>query len=125
MNITTFIPILSALIIAIGWYVTAYLNWQKDVAAKRLKYRLEALKSFLPVWFEIQKNRSPFQNPNFLSLLETARSNIQLYGLPDEIENMESFISSVKAEELKQANDHLSVFVPMIRTRIRKELGIE
>lgn len=45
-----------ALIVAIGWFVTGYLNRIKDVAQKRLDYRLKALESFLPVWFDIQKN---------------------------------------------------------------------
>lgn len=124
MTITNWITLTSALIVAIGWFVTAYHNRKKDIAAKRLEHRLTALKSFLPVWFAIQKSRAPFQDPKFLPLLEEARSNILLYGLSDEMEPMESFVSSVEKGDLEQAKAALTVLVPRIRERIRRELEI-
>ncbi len=97
---------------------------EKDVAAKRLEYRQVALRSFLPVWFRIQKNRQAFHDPAFLPLLEEARTNFLLYGFQDEIEPLEAFIRACEQGELAQANDALAVLVPLIRERIRKELEI-
>jgi hypothetical protein len=114
-----------ALIVAIGWFVTGSLNRSKDVAQRRLELRLQALESFLPVWFIIQDNAAPFTNPNFLGKLENARSKFQLYGLSDEIEIFEAFVSAIEAKDLPAANSALSRLVPMVRNRIRRELAIE
>ena len=125
MTITNWITIGSACIIAIGWFVTGYLNRRKDIAQKRLEYRLETLKSFLPVWFGIQKNTPFFMQPGSVDLLETARSNFQLYGYKDEIEEMEKFIVSCENKNLEKANECLKKLVPLVRNRIRKELKID
>jgi hypothetical protein len=114
-----------ALIVAIGWFVTGSLNRSKDVAQRRLEFRLQALESFLPVWFTIQDNSAPFTNPNFLGKLENARSKFQLYGLNDEIEIFEAFVSAIESKDLPAANSALSRLVPMVRNRIRRELAIE
>jgi hypothetical protein len=122
---TNLISLVAASIVAAGWFVTGYLNRRKDVAQKRLEHRLEALKSFLPVWFSIQKNSSPFRQPEFLRLLESARANFQLYGLDDEIELMEGFIRGCEQQNLEMANDRLQLLVPLVRRRIREELEID
>ncbi len=75
MTISNWIMIISAIIVAIGWFVTGYLSRMQDVAQKRLEYRIDALKSFLPVWFTIQINPEPFTDPSFLTKLEEASSN--------------------------------------------------
>ncbi len=124
MTASNLISLISAFIIAVGWFVTGYLNRRKDVAQKRLEYRLESLKSFLPVWFFIQKNSAPFEGKGFLAMLENARSNFLLYGYEDEIELMESFISSCETRNLDDANSNLSKLVPLVKNRIRKELEI-
>ncbi len=125
MTITNWITIVSACIVAIGWFVTGYLNRSKDVAQERLKYRLEALKSFLPVWFKIQANNAPFADPEFLPLIEKARSNFQLYCYQDEIIIMGRFIAAVEQQNLPAANVALNELVPLVRNRIRKELKIK
>ena len=134
MNIPNWIPLVSALIIAVGWYVTAYLNRRKDVAEKRLEHRLVALKSFLPVWFMLQKRISQLRksenpalvpmDPKFSPLLEEARSNFQLYGYPDEIEPLETFIQACENGEQEQMRAALSILVTLVKDRIRKELEI-
>jgi hypothetical protein len=123
MTTGNYISLVAALIVAAGWFVTGYLNRRKDVAQKRLEHRLEALKSFLPVWFAIQRGGDPFQQPGFLQQLETARSNFQLYGLEDEIEVMERFIRGCEQHNLEMANTQLAILVPLVRCRIRDELG--
>jgi len=124
MTTTNVISLVSALIVAAGWFVTGYLNRRKDVAQKRLDHRLEALKSFLPVWFSIQQHNAPFEQPGFLQQLEMARSNFQLYGHEDEIQIMEEFIRGCEQNNLEIANAQLARLVPLVRGRIRQELGI-
>ena len=122
---TNWISIISAFIVALGWFVNGDLNRRKDVALKRLEHRLEALKSFLPVWFSIQEGGAPFLQPDFLQHLKTARTNFQLYGCEDEIQSMENFITACERQDLQAANAAIFQLVPMVRARIRKELGIK
>jgi hypothetical protein len=124
MTTTNVISLVSALIVAAGWFVTGYLNRRKDVAQKRLDHRLEALKSFLPVWFSIQQGGAPFEQPGFIRQLEMARSNFQLYGQEDEIQIMEEFIHACEQHNLEIANAQLARLVPLVRGRLRQELGI-
>ncbi len=124
MSADNWIMVISAVIVAVGWFVTGYLNRLQDISQKQLEYRLEALKSFLPVWFSIQRNNAPFTQPDFLPMLETARSNFQLYGYQDEIALMETFIGAVEQENLEGANAVLAELVPLVRQRIRKQIGL-
>ena len=124
MEVKDWITLAAAFIVAIGWFVTGYLNRVKDVAQKRLEYRLKALETFLPVWFFIQKNGAPFTQPGFLTQLEDARSKFQLYGFKDEINLMEQFILAIENQNLPEANAALGKLVPLVRTRIREELKI-
>ncbi|MGQ2964868.1 hypothetical protein [Methylophilus sp.] len=124
MEVKDWITIVSALIVAIGWFVTGYLNRVKDVAQKRLEYRLKALEAFLLVWFAIQKNSAPFTQPEFLSQLEDARSKFQLYGFKDEIAVMERLVAAMEKQNVDAANAMLNTLVPLVRERIRKELKI-
>ncbi|MGO9244349.1 MAG: hypothetical protein ACLP0A_04125 [Verrucomicrobiia bacterium] len=117
--------LLAAVIVAAGWFITGWLNRRKDVAQRRLEHRVEALKSFLPVWFAIQRDRSPFQQPGFLQQLEAARANFQLYGRQDEIDLMEAFIRGCEQQNLVEANEQLGRLVPLVRNRIREELAID
>jgi hypothetical protein len=125
LTLSSWIAIISALIVAAGWFVTGFLNRRLDVAQKRLEYRLEGLKSFLPVLFGIQGNNEFFMQPGSVQLLETARSNFQLYGYKDEIDQMEKFIAACERQNVQEAKSALQGLGPLIRNRIRKELGIK
>ena len=124
MSTDNWIMVISAVIVAVGWFVTGYLNRLQYISQIRIEYRLEALKSFLPVWFSIQNNNAPFTQPDFLPKLETGRSNFQLYGFQDEIDLMENFIRAVEQNNLKGANSALAELVPLVRQRIRKQIGL-
>jgi hypothetical protein len=119
MKADNWISLSAAAIVAIGWLVTGWQNRRKDVAQKRLDYRLSALEAFLPVWFLIEKHSEPFSQPGFLASLENARSKFQLYGRKDEIALMESFVRSVESRDLSGANDALGELVTLTRSRIR------
>jgi hypothetical protein len=124
MEIKDFIILASAFIVAIGWFVTGYLNRVKDVAQKRLEYRLDALEAFLPVWFSIQKDKNALLQPDIFAQLEEARKKFYLYGFKDEIDLMEQLFSAIYNNKLDEVNSTLSKLTGLVRSRIRKELKI-
>jgi hypothetical protein len=124
MEIKDWITIASAFIVAIGWYITGYLNRVKDVAQKRLEYRLKTLEAFLPVWFAILKDGAALSQPEVFAQLEDARSKFHLYGFKDEIELMEQLFSALYNKNLVEFNTILGKLVSLVRSRIREELKI-
>jgi hypothetical protein len=130
MTIDNWISLASALLsgslIAIGWIVNGEIQRRKNVAQRRLEFRLTTLESFLPVWLGIQKfGGAHFTQPDYIQQLEDARVKFQLYGMEDEIELMEGFIVAVQTANLPDANAILDQLVPLVRERIRSELGIQ
>jgi len=124
METKDWITLVSVIALIIGWFVNGYLNRKNEIAKKRFEYRMNALQSFLPVWFFIQKNSEPFADSSFLPLLEKSRSEFQLYGTDEEINLFEKFIKGIEQKNLDSANTALHKLVPLIRGNIRKELDI-
>lgn len=118
-DILTLIAIWAAIA---GWFVNGWLNRRNEIAKKRFEYRMQALQSFLKVWFIIEKEKSPFTHPDFLKLLEETRTNFQLYGEDDEIRLYEEFIRSIEKKDLENANKALHKLVPLVRKKVRSEL---
>ncbi|MEZ4724176.1 MAG: hypothetical protein R2863_05915 [Candidatus Kapaibacterium sp.] len=108
METKDWITIISVIAVIIRWFVNGQLNRSNEIAKKRFEYRINALQSFLKVWFFIQKTPTPFINPLFLPMLEEARSNFQLYGKDDEIALFENFIQSIEQQNLQQAYEALN-----------------
>jgi hypothetical protein len=124
METKDWITIFSVIAIIIGWFVNGQLNRRNEIAKKRFDYRMTALQSFLKVWYFIQKNSAPFNDPLFLPMLEEARSNFQLYGKDDEIELLESFMKNSEQQNIQGANEAINGLVSLIRAKIRAELKI-
>ncbi len=122
--ITNCVAIFSAVIIIVGWFINSHLNRKNNIAQKRFEYRMGALKSFIDVFYIIEKNSSPFSDPSFLPLLEKARTNFSLYGENDEIKQFERFIYCCKNGNAENATIELNKLVSLVREKIRKELGI-
>lgn len=125
MDTKDWIAITAAFIVALGWFVTGWLNRVKDVRQKRLEYRLRALDSFLAVWYIIDRNPAPFTDPNFHPKLKACRTDFHLYGLSDEIERFERFIKAIEDKDLPSANNLLNALLPLVKGRIRRELHID
>ena len=124
MEVKDWISIASAFIIAIGWFITGYLNRVKDVAQKRLEYRLKALEAFLPVWFAIIKNEEALTQPEILIQFQDAREKFHLYGLEDENELIEQLALAIRNKDILETNAKLKKLVLLVRSRIRDELQI-
>lgn len=126
MELSHWISILAAFIVAAGWFVTGYLNRAKDVAQKRLEYRLKALESFLLVHDEmIEKGGMP-SDKEFMQRYNQAVRNFRVYGLEDEkklLDNFREAISKGKSN-LEETNKIFNALSDLIIGRIRKELKI-
>jgi hypothetical protein len=107
-----------------GWFVTGYLNRAKDIAQKRLDYRLKALESFLFIHNEmIEKGGMPSDN-GFTQKFNQVTANFRVYGLEDEKILLDNFIKSVKNGNLDEINKIFNDLSTLVISRIRKELGI-
>lgn len=124
MEVRDWITIASALIIAIGWFVTGYLNRVKDVAQKRLEYRLKMLEAFLPVWFAITEDGNALLKPEVQEQLLEARNKFALYGLKDENDIMNQHLTAITNKDIAETNKTLRELALLVQTRIRKELKI-
>ncbi|MDD5300511.1 MAG: hypothetical protein PHD65_08455 [Gallionella sp.] len=124
MEVKDWITIASAFIIAIGWFVTGYLNRVKDVAQKRLEYRLKTLEAFLPVWFAIVNDNAALLQPEILAQFEDARRKFHLYGYKDENELMDQLVLAIGNKKPEEFTTALRKLVPLVRSRIRDELKI-
>jgi hypothetical protein len=118
--------LIGAVIVVLGWFATYCFNVKKDIAQKRLEYRLEALKSFVPIHLEIQKSSPNFPQSNTIQeKLEVAIVNFQLYCTPNEIQLMQQFTSSMQTKELQSFNKSYEALVKLSRDGIRKTLALE
>jgi len=115
----------SATIVVVGWFVNGFLNRRHEVAKKRMECRLEALNSFLPVFFSIQKHQNPFvDDSDLLSNLESARSKFQIYGQSDEIELFESLVKAIESQNVEIFLTKAQELVHLVRQRIRCQIGL-
>lgn len=124
MEVSNWITIASAFIIAIGWFVTGYLNRAKDIAQKRLEYRMEMLEAFLPVWFAIVKDKAALKQPKIVEQLDDARKKFHLYGRNDENKLMDELIGTIGNNNSEEAGVIFDKLIHLVRSRIRKELKI-
>ena len=124
MEVKDWITLAAAFIVAIGWFVTGYLNRVKDVAQKKLEYRLKMLEAFLPVWFAINEDGNALSKPEIQAQLTDARYKFAVYGLKDESDLMEQLFMALKNKNLVEVNKTLKRLVELVQTRIRKELKI-
>lgn len=121
---TVIAAFIGAVVVALGWFATYFVNIKHNIAKKRTECRMDALNSVLSIWSFIEKNSAPFKDPTFAELLESARRKIQLCGYQDEIDNMESFITHAASNNLDEANSSLKKLIKLARDRIRKEIGL-
>ena len=125
MTITNWISILAASIVALGWFVNGYLERRKAVSIRRLEYRLESLKSIIPVWKALKRNTANGNLDEFQANLDAAILNFQLYGRKDEIILMKRLAVALEKRDTQEANRTFDLILPLVQTRIRRELNIK
>lgn len=122
MNYSEYIAVFSVIAVITGWFISGYVNRRNEIAKMRLNYRMRTLKMVLDIKCFIEKNPSPFSDPDFLSNLENTRKNMTLYGEKDEKDIFEMFISSCEKQNLEKANKALRDMTGLALKRIRKGL---
>ncbi len=111
---------------AIGWFVTGYLNRAKDVAQKRLDYRLKVLESFLVIHDEMIEKSGVPSDKEFVQKYNQAVRNFRVYGLEDEKKLLDDFREAINKgnNNLDEINKIFNELSDLIIGRIRKELQI-
>ena len=124
MAVKEYVMIGSALIVVIGWFVNSHFNRKHEIAKRKLEYRLDALKSYLPVAFDLTSAAPLSDETDFFNKLKTANTNFQLYGTEEEIKLMDNFVYAYQKKDhegMKKA--HLSLY-DCVRKQLRNELDI-
>lgn len=125
MTTQDWITLLSAVLVAVGWFVNGFFDRRLSIAEKRLEYRLEALKSFLPVISSLHSQRENFfNNPESISQLRNARWQFELYGKTIEIEAFESMMQAMGSNNVELFLNKVQEVISLVLTQIRKELRI-
>ncbi|HMN15827.1 MAG TPA: hypothetical protein PKD55_26210 [Bellilinea sp.] len=127
MNVSDLVLPISSSIVAVGWFVTGYVNHRNHIATKRLEHRLDALKTAIHLLVEIgilKGEKGLFESDEQLQQFNRFQLYIILYGEGDEREltsNMIQYLVSKSRDEFWESHQKL---LNLLRTRLRKELGM-
>jgi len=124
METRDWITLVAALIVVIGWFVNGFLNRQHEKAKKRMDYRLEALQSFLPIFFDLTDEKKK-NIPNLNERFSKARTSFHLYGTRQEIICFEKLVHAAEIRDDDAYTEALREFIRLVREGIRTELGLE
>jgi len=117
--------IISSSIAVIGWFVNSLLNRIHEISKKRMDYRLESLKSFLPAFVSLSSSPQPFiDDPTLSKKIVDARVNFQLYGYQDEIVLFNEFVSAIENKDTTKVTSTINELISLVRVRLRKELNL-
>lgn len=123
MTIHDWIEIVAFLIIIVGWFVNSQLNRRHEMAKKRMEYRLDALQSFVPLFFEMSESRIRFDS-HFHEKFAATRTKFQLYCHKNEIDAFERLIATIKSKDDSAYTNALRDLIRLVREGIRRELGL-
>lgn len=123
MNVPDWIAVSSVAIVAIGWFANGFLNRRHEIAKERMKYRLEALHSFLPAFFAITKENH-MSTAELEKELGAARTKFQLYCHKNEIDAFERLVTAIEEGDNKAYTDAVRDLICLVRKGIRNELGL-
>ena len=122
MNIHDWIAISATVVVVAGWFVNSWLNRRHETAKKRMEYRLDALHSFVPVFFAMTEGR--MAEPGFAEKLGAVRTKFQLYCHVDEIDTFERLVAAILAKNDKAFKEALGDLARVLRNGVRGELGL-
>lgn len=120
--------VISSTIIIVGWFYNAEKNREMERFKIGLQYRIDMLRSFLPIYFSLAytKTGAPFIDDKELpQKLEDVRTKFQLYGCDDENTSFEMLIKAIETRNIAETNKWLFETVTLVRKKIREELGIK
>lgn len=120
-DLNSIVPAISLLMVVIGWFVNSVLNRRHEISKRRTELRLKALESFVEISKKLNFKQSEFCADEMLDV----QIKILMYGYPDEIKLINSFVASFNEnEEIDVASNYLNELTSLVRVRLRKELGL-
>jgi hypothetical protein len=126
LAIQAFIMLGSAIIIICGWRYTSRKEIDNAITLKRMDFRGEAFRSFLPIISDLQTNggRDIENKKVFMENLKKSSNLFELYCYQDEIDTHRQFIASLKAGDHMETEKAYNKLVQMIRVHTRHDLKI-
>lgn len=123
MKTSEIIALLAGIIAVVGWFVNSWLNRRHEISKRRLEHRLDALRSFIPLFFTMKSEN--WADPEFGKMLSLSRQNFQLYCHPDEINAFELMVSTIEARNNEAFTVALRNLINIVRDGVRSELGLK
>ena len=121
-NWALLLPLLVTTIVAIsGWVAGHRLNAERDLHNKRVELRIKYL---LEAYRKLEASVEQEVNRENLDVLESAISDIQLLGTPEQAEKVLAWSSQFTGEKTHE-NVNLQDLLEDLRSSLRKELGLE
>lgn len=121
MNWQLLIPLLVTTVIAIsGWIVGHRLNAERDLQNTRIELRIRYL---LEAYRNLESSVETEVSRENLMVLESAISDIQLLGTPEQVDKVLSWADQF-SETGTQTNVDLQDLLEDLRSNLRKELGL-
>ena len=122
LNWGLLLPLLVTTIVAIsGWIVGHRLNAERDLHNKRVELRIKYL---LEAYRKLEASVEQEVNRENLDVLESAISDIQLLGSPDQVEKVLAWSAQFVGEKAHE-NVNLQDLLEDLRSSLRRELGLE
>ena len=121
--------LIPSILVVVGWFVNDYLNRNHEVAKRRLEHRLKMLKSFMPIYLSIVKNKDEKGGPlvadkTLSKKLDDALEDFYLLGHKDEIDLYADFSDGLKSKDGNKFWTALVSLRDLTRNRVRAELEI-
>lgn len=121
---TNWIPILSAFVIIVGWFINNYFNRKLEISKERLKYRLDALNSCIELLYELENNNNPLSDSTFKERLLIVKRKLFFYGNSNEYISFLALENYIYESEIL-ANKEIEKLKEMIRKDISKYLKLK
>ncbi len=121
VNWQLLIPLLVTTVVAVsGWVVGHRLNAQRDLQNKRIELRIKYL---LEAYRNLESSVETEVSRKNLDILESAISDIQLLGTPEQVDKVLSWSSQFSKVGI-QKDVNLQDLLEDLRTSLRRELGL-
>lgn len=115
------LPLLVTIALAIaGWVVGHSLNAERDLHNKRVELRIKYL---LEAYRKLESSIEQEVSRENLSVLESAISDVQLLGTPEQVDKVLAWSDQFKGKE-RQKDVNLQDLLEDLRASLRKELGL-
>jgi len=133
MEIKEWVPVVSVVVVVVGWIINGILNKRHEIFKKRLDFRLKMLDSYILAAIALERlvqcragvDKIEELTREFLGKLEDAQVQILIYGSSGEI----SAINEIVGFAEKNGHNNLKIksneFMNIVRKNIRKELRMK